>query len=84
MNYPAMSEGYMISQSGVDAPAVWIDGENLCRYANHLTRGMTAVSWGAACKSIQTFKLHHDISVPALNFLTLNTRYRVKECTVTK
>lgn len=78
VNYLAMSERYMISQSDVDALAVWIDWENLCRCVNHLTRGITALSCGAIGK------LHHDISVPALNYLTLNTRYRVKDCTVAK
>lgn len=79
-----MSEGYMASQSGVDTPAVWIDWQNSRRYANHLTRGMAAMCCGAVCKSTQSFKLHHDISVPALNYLTQHSRYRVKESTMTK
>ena len=53
VNYPTMSEGYVISQSGVDAPAIWIDdGENLCRYANHLTRGINTMSCDAIDSSI--------------------------------
>lgn len=84
VDYPAVGEGYMISQSGVDIPALWIHGQDFCRHANHLARGITAMSCGAVCKSIQSFKLHHDISVPALNYLTLNTLCIVKECTVTK
>lgn len=52
VNYPTMSEGYVISQSGVDAPAIWVEGENLCRYANHLTRGINTMSCDAIDRSI--------------------------------
>lgn len=52
VNYPTVSEGYAISQSGVDAPVIWIDGEDLCRYANQLTGGINTVSCDAIDRSI--------------------------------
>lgn len=74
----------MISQSDVDALAIRIDRENLCRYTNHLTRDINTMSCDAIDRSVLPSEQHHSISVPALNYLTLSTRYRVKECTVTE
>lgn len=52
VNYHTVSEGYVISQSDMDALAIWIDGENLCRYANHLTRDINTMSCDALDRSI--------------------------------
>lgn len=52
VNYPTMSEVYMISQSGVGALAIWIDGENLCNYTKHLTRGINTLSYDAIDSSM--------------------------------
>lgn len=52
VNYPTASEGDAISQSGVDAPVIRIDGEDLCRCANQLTGGINTVSCDALDRSI--------------------------------